>query len=289
MMLWLAFLPMAAALDEECLLQSQAVTKDSAADSLDLPDCSDLKAIESFCKVEAHRGPARGSTCTFSCEHDGSVKNLVHGGSKGIELVSDSAGEENPMHTNFVSLPHVNCYDGRGAHSYGMEDWKSKGYKTSDNGCAHDCYHNSGCGGYVYFFAQGMCFQRTYISPDPIGECELGQIGTESWTFTTNIKKKSTPRGRGALGSFFEIPHVNCYNGRGGSDQGVEQSQGIKGSEEDCANHCNMADAACSAFVHMSAHGGLCFLRRWVSSDPVGECEKGQIGTESWLFTTYVS
>ena len=35
---------MAAALDEECLLQSQAVTKDSAAASLDLPDCTDLKA-----------------------------------------------------------------------------------------------------------------------------------------------------------------------------------------------------------------------------------------------------
>ena len=92
MMLWLAMLQLALAVDEECLLQSQAVMKESATDSRAIP-----------------AGP------------DGSVKDLVDS-TKGVELLSESWNDEHLVLDDFFELMHVNCYDGRGAHTYGLED-----------------------------------------------------------------------------------------------------------------------------------------------------------------------
>ncbi|CAE7831780.1 unnamed protein product [Symbiodinium sp. CCMP2592] len=258
MKLWLAILQVVVALEENCLLQSHPVEKDGEHLSEDRDHALAPKAKE----VGAE--PAEART---------------------LEMISSSWGDEREILQEYWQVMHVNCYPGRGASNGGLEH--EQGKKGDAVHCAHNCYHMDHCKGYVHFSAHGgQCFLLSWISQDPIADCDLGQIGTESWQFDTFVKK---PRSTDwVLDHFYPLRHVNCYNGRGAWNGGLEQYQGIQGTPSSCGHQCFNLRNDCNGYVFFDAHGGQCFLLKHISAGPVGECEVGRQGTESWQFTTYI-
>eukprot|EP00439_Symbiodinium_sp_Y106_P033336 s1093_g3.t18 len=213
------------ALEENCLLQSHPVEKDGEH----LSEDRDMLAPKA---KEAGAEPAEART---------------------LEMISSSWGDEREILQEYWQIMHVNCYPGRGASNGGLEH--EQGKKGDAVHCAHNCYHMDHCKGYVHFSAHGgQCFLLSWISQDPIADCDLGQIGTESWQFDTFVKK---PRSTNwVLDHFYPLKHVNCYNGRGAWNGGLEQYQGIQGTPSSCGHQCFNLRNDCNGYVFFDAHGG---------------------------------
>merc|ERR1712045_620247 len=83
---------------------------------------------------------------------------------------------------NYEANAMYNCYAGHGGEELGYVG------VTTPTDCASLCDQGDACKGFVYMYSQSKCWMRGEIN---LGQCEIGEWGQESSTFSTFTKKST--------------------------------------------------------------------------------------------------
>jgi len=242
------------------------------------PSTSMLRGTTSL-PLERRLSVAQGQRCdTFAPEPNGGCSwgNIC---TLGAPAQPDTigtcmpSGGQSPL-SHYEPNAMYNCYANHGGEELGYV-----GVTSSPADCAVACDRDDACRGFVYMYSQNKCWTRGEIE---LEQCEVGEWGQESSTFSTFTKKSTPPATTAppAVPDGYEAhPLRNCYAGHGGVEIGsVAEMQSL----ESCAKICDQA-WGCNAFVFMSSQR-KCWKRAAVNLE---KCEIGVPGQESSEFTTY--